>query len=194
MNEKPITTLGPWSYHNPIDMAADEQSFSINKEVKWMNEIDKRIEKIEKGTPVYDCQGIIVCYTENDADKAWLIDQLKECREQLEDERGPRRNEALDEEAGNLIKDCYADLEKAMVNFRCNMNRALDLEYAAGQAQMEKEIIDDSEDIEQRTRRACFKAGWAWIRDDFGEQFGYDPTDDTDKEDFKQALYEAKIE
>ena len=48
--------------------------------------------------------------------------------------------------------------------------------------------------IEQRTRRACFKAGWAWIQDDFGEQFGYDPTDDTDKEDFKQAIDEAKVE
>ena len=144
MNEKPITTLGPWSYHNPIDMAADEQSFSINKEVKWMNEIDKRIEKIEKGTPVYDCQGIIVCYTENDTDKAWLIDSYKKCREDY-----------------NILSSLYEHL-------RVN--------------------------TEQRTKEACFKAGWAWIQDDFGEQFGYEPTDDTDKEDFKQAIDEAKIE
>jgi len=48
--------------------------------------------------------------------------------------------------------------------------------------------------IERRTKETCFKAGWAWIQDDFGEQFGYDPTDDTDKEDFKQAIYGARVE
>ena len=48
--------------------------------------------------------------------------------------------------------------------------------------------------IEQRTKEACFEAGWAWIQDDFGEQFGYDPTDDTDKEDFKQVIEKAKGE
>ena len=159
-------------------------------EIDW--DIDQELIEQEEWLKQFCCSRELPC--DRCRRQYLLIDQLKECREQLEDERGPRRNEALDEEAGNLIKDCYADLEKAMVNFRCNMNRALDLEYAAGQAQMEKEIIDDSEDIEQRTRRACFKAGWAWIRDDFGEQFGYDPTDDTDKEDFKQVIEKAKIE
>ena len=48
--------------------------------------------------------------------------------------------------------------------------------------------------LEQRTKDACFEAGWAWIQDDFGEQFGYDPTDDTDKEDFKQVIEKAKGE
>ena len=48
--------------------------------------------------------------------------------------------------------------------------------------------------LEQRTKDACFEAGWAWIQDDFGEQFGYDPTDDTDKEDFKQVIEKAKVE
>jgi len=55
-------------------------------------------------------------------------------------------------------------------------------------------IQDATQHEKQRTKEACFKAGWAWIQDDFGEQFGYDPTDDTDKEDFKQAIDEAKIE
>ena len=49
-------------------------------------------------------------------------------------------------------------------------------------------------EIEQRTKETCFKAGWAWIQDDFGEQFGYDPTDDTDKEDFKQVIGKARGE
>ena len=48
--------------------------------------------------------------------------------------------------------------------------------------------------LEQRTKDACFEAGWAWIQDDFGEQFGYDPIDDTDKEDFKQVIEKARGE
>ena len=123
-----------------------------------MNEIDKRIEKIEKGTPVYDCQGIIVCYTENDADKAWLIDQLKKCRE-----------------------------EKAAIHYEWSKLQAMNDTLSV--------LSDaDQKQIEQRTKETCFKAGWAWIQDDFGEQFGYDPTDDTDKEDFKQVIEKAKVE
>ena len=118
-----------------------------------MNKIDKRIEKIEKGTPVYDCQGIIVCYIENDADKAWLINLVKEYRE---------------ENRGLRIPLMKGFLPLAADEFR--------------------------KEIEQRTRRACFKAGWAWIQNDFGEQFGYDPTDDTDKEDFKQVIEKARGE
>ena len=158
MDEKPITTLGPWSYHNPIDMAADEQSFSINKEVKWMNEIDKKIEVAEKKSN--ELWHIIAHYDldEDDAIDVMketarqaicvidrLIDQLKECREEK-----------------NKHNYLFSDIDEALVI--------------------------------QRTKETCFKAGWAWIQNDFGEQFGYDPTDDTDKEDFKQALYEAKID
>ena len=57
-----------------------------------------------------------------------------------------------------------------------------------------KRVLKAREIIEQRTKDACFEAGWAWIQDGFGEQFGYDPTDDADKEDFKQAIDEAKVE
>ena len=145
MDEKPITTLGPWSYHNPIDMAADEQSFSVDKEVRWMDGIDKKIEALQRA-----CTCLFIAVDEGSAKDVQVkadavINQLKECREQLRE-----------------IK-------------------AAPTVYFEGL-------------IEQRTRRACFKAGWAWIQDGFGEQFGYDPTDDTDKEDFKQALYEAKID
>ena len=152
MDEKPITTLGPWSYHNPIDMAADEQSFSVNKEVKWMDEI-KEIEALQRA-----CTCLFIAVDEGSAKDVQVkanavIDELKKCR----GKRLPTFCPHCDKPLGNLM-------------------------------------LSAIETIEQRTRRACFKAGWAWIQDDFGEQFGYDPTDDTDKEDFKQVVYEAKIE
>ena len=114
-----------------------------------MDDTDKKIAEIERELCVYD-------YGIDKEDAEWLIDQLRECREensimytQLDDERGPRRDEALDEEAGNIIKDCYQNLEKAMVDFKGNMNRALDLEYAAGQSQMKKRIADQKDSFKQ---------------------------------------------
>jgi len=160
MNEKPITTLGPWSYHNPIDMAADEQSFSVNKEVKWMNEMSDKDLKDMKDYALTEL-GLIKQGFANAEDaverglkrELVLIDQLKECRE---------------ENRGLRIPLMKGFLPLAADEFR--------------------------KEIEQRTRRACFKAGWAWIQNDFGEQFGYDPTDDTDKEDFKQVIEKARGE
>ena len=190
MNEKPITTLGPWSYHNPIDMAADEQSFSVNKEVKWMNKIDKRIEKIEKGTPVYDCQGIIVCYIENDADKAWLIDSYKKCREKntelnrLFDLQQTRMNEAVAmwrkatgkedtiPDLGDLLEWLMGVIKQETGTLTPNLNRYL-----------------SKRDIERHAKEACKKALYSKIKRAPGTKFPYVPW-----RDIEQAIDEAKIE
>ena len=84
MNEKPITTLGPWSYHNPIDMAADEQSFSINKEVKWMNKIDKKIARWER-LKKYTTENLFELVDSGELVNMFfdVVDQLKKCREEL---------------------------------------------------------------------------------------------------------------
>ena len=160
MNEKPITTLGPWSYHNPIDMAADEQSFSVNKEVRWMNDTDKKIEKIKT-----DCIGkVLNCRYEDDKVLIHIEKTIQDVRRLYEDQLKKCR--------GKRLPTFCPHCDKPLGNL----------------------MLSAIETTEQRTRRACFKAGWAWIQDDFGEQFGYDPTDDTDKEDFKQVIEKAKVE
>jgi len=180
MDEKPITTLGPWSYHNPIDMAADEQSFSVNKEVKWMNEMSDKDLKDMKDYALTEL-GLIKQGFANAEDaverglkrELVLINQLKECREKNKKAKADMENTDLQYfQEKQLITD---DLEK----WKKDVLQAAD---------------DYDKQIEQRTKDACFGAGWEWIQDDFGEQFGYDPTDDTDKGDFKQAIDEAKIE
>ena len=101
------------------------------------------------------------------------INQLKECREENKKAKADMENMDLQYfQEKQLITD---DLEK----WKKDVLQAAD---------------DYDKQIEQRTKDACFGAGWEWIQDDFGEQFGYDPTDDTDKGDFKQAIDEAKIE
>jgi len=48
-----------------------------------MIDIDKKIEKMKKGQPVVDTQGHFMYYVENTTEIKWLIDRLKECREEL---------------------------------------------------------------------------------------------------------------
>jgi len=126
MDEKPITTLGPWSYHNPIDMAADEQSFSVNKEVKWMNEMSDKDLKDMKDYALTEL-GLIKQGFANAEDaverglkrELVLIDNLKECRE--ENKRFKGNQEVCDDGtdpyrrqiARETINICLRNLGKA---------------------------------------------------------------------------------
>jgi len=83
-----------------------------------MDEIDKKIEKMEKGQPVVDTQGHFMYYVENTTEIKWLINQLKECRE----ENNALRivNEALDnfnKAIEQRTKDeCYFEISKLIKN------------------------------------------------------------------------------
>jgi len=135
---------------------------------------DKKIEKIEKEIAhKIETKWDLWTPPISIEDVLWLINQLKECREKNKKAKADMENTDLQYfQEKQLITD---DLEK----WKKDVLQAAD---------------DYDKQIEQRTKDACFGAGWEWIQDDFGEQFGYDPTDDTDKGDFKQAIDEAKIE
>ena len=105
-----------------------------------------------------------------------LIEQLKECREELkqQDSKIRDRDWLLEEWLATPFFETKAEWEKWVNWFREEV----------------EQVVENAKPltIEQRTKEACFKAGWDWII----RMLGIYPK--RDEEDFKQAIDEAKIE
>lgn len=81
------------------------------EEIKVMD-IDKKIAEIEKGQPVKDCYGCFLYYAENTPETKWLINQLKEAREDASAfHAGQHAGEEEIESLEDQLKACREELD-----------------------------------------------------------------------------------
>jgi len=149
-----------------------------------MDEIDKKIVLIELKI---DGWGI------SKDEQKWLVNRLKDYKEEnkrlngLFNLQSTRMDKAIKlwrestgkhdtiPDLGDLLEWLMGIIKQETGTLTPNLNRYL-----------------SKREIEQRTKDACFEAGWELVEGIFSAYFFYKERDDV-KEQFKQAIYSAEV-